>query len=345
VQLKPAQLEDHLANTLASCYLVSGDEPLIVSECADAIRRKAREAGCTERQRISISGKDDWLELGHIAGALSLFAERKLIEILLPSGKPGTEGSRALMEHLESEPTGDVLLVISGRIDKQSQKSKWYTAMDRVGAVIPVWPVSPTELPGWIGQRMRRAGMKADAEAIALLAERVEGNLLAAAQEIEKLRLLHPEQTLSAAQVADTVSDNARYDAFRLVDVALSGDARSALRTLRGLRAEAVQPPVLLWAIAREVRLLTDIKRDMATGGAASSAMNQHGVWRNRQPLVQAALQRLSGRDLAELQALSFEADGTSKGFLLGDAWDVLENLVVLLAQGGAPAKMTERRA
>jgi len=190
---------------------------------------------------------------------------------------------------------------------------------------------------------MRSAGLSANPDAVALLAERLEGNLLAAAQEIEKLRLLHGEQTISAEMVADTVSDNARYDAFRLVDVALSGDARAAVRTLRGLRAESIQPPVLLWAIAREVRLLADVKRDVAGGAAINQALNQRGVWRNRQALVRAAVNRLGGRDLAEMQALSFQADGASKGFLSGEPWSLLERLVVVMAQG-LPAPTTAER-
>jgi DNA polymerase-3 subunit delta len=315
-----------------------------VQECADAVRRAAKEAGCSERQCIVINHKDDWIELGHAAGSLSLFAERKLIEIQLPSGKPATEGSKALLEYLEGG-SDDVLLIVSGRIDKASQKSKWYTGLDRAGVVMQVWPVAAAELPTWLQSRMHAVGLQVDQDAITLLAERLEGNLLAAAQEVEKLKLLHGENPITASMVTDTVSDNARYDAFRLVDVALSGNARGAVRTLRGLKAEAVQPPVLLWALAREVRLLADLKRDITGGIAAVSALNQRGVWRNRQPLVQKALNRLTGRDLAQLQALSFQTDGASKGFLPGIAWDALERLVVIMAQGAPAAKTTARRA
>ena len=344
MQLKPPQLAEHLSQHLAPCYLISGDEPLIVQECADAIRTAARAAGCAERQRITISSKDDWLELGHSAGSLSLFADRKLIEVQLPSGKPGTEGSKAIQEYLAGDQE-DVLLIVSGRIDKQSQKSKWYVALDQAGVVLPVWPISPTELPGWITARMKTAGLTADNDAVTLLAERLEGNLLAASQEIEKLRLLHGEQRITAELVADTVSDNARYDAFRLVDVALSGDSGGAVRTLRGLRAEAIQPPVLLWALSREVRLLADLKREIAGGTSVNAALSQRGVWRNRQGLVRSAMNRLGGRDLAEMQALSFHADGASKGFMQGEPWSLLERLVVVMAQGSLPVSTRERRA
>ena len=337
MQLKPQQLSGQLSKGIARCYLIAGDEPLLVQEAADAIRASARDAGCSERARIHINAKDDWLELGHSAGALSLFADRKLIEIQLPSGKPGAEGSKALLDYLETDGD-DVLLIISGRIDRQSQKSKWFTALDRSGVVVLVWPVSSSELPGWMGARMKALGLSIEPEALALLAERMEGNLLAAAQEIEKLRLLHGDGTIDAAMVAEMVSDNARYDAFRLVDVALSGDRRGALRTLRGLRAESIQPPVLLWALAREIRLLTELKRDMVDGAPASRALNDRGVWRSRQPLVQAGLQRLNLDDLVALQEHSFRADGASKGYLPGAAWDHLESLVTVLSGGSSSA-------
>ena len=262
----------------------------------------------------------------------------------LPSGKPGTEGSKAIQEYLAGDQE-DVLLIVSGRIDKQSQKSKWYVALDQAGVVLPVWPISPAELPGWIAARMKTAGLNAENDAVTLLAERLEGNLLAASQEIEKLKLLHGEQTITAELVADTVSDNARYDAFRLVDVALSGDSRGAVRTLRGLRAEAIQPPVLLWALSREVRLLADLKREIAGGTPVNAALSQRGVWRNRQGLVRSAMNRLGGRDLAEMQALSFHADGASKGFMQGEPWSLLERLVVVMAQGLPPTSTRERRA
>ena len=145
--------------------------------------------------------------------------------------------------------------------------------------------------------------------------------------------------------MTDTVSDNARYDAFRLVDVALSGDSRGAVRTLRGLRAEAIQPPVLLWALSREVRLLADLKREIAGGTPVNAALNQRGVWRNRQALVRSAMNRLGGRDLAEMQALSFHADGASKGFMQGEPWSLLERLVVVMSQGSLPASTRERSA
>ena len=275
MQLKPPQLADHLSQHLASCYLISGDEPLIVQECADAIRAAARAADCSERQRITISGKDDWLELGHSAGSLSLFADRKLIEVQLPSGKPGTEGSKAIQEYLAGDQE-DVLLIVSGRIDKQSQKSKWYVALDQAGVVLPVWPISPAELPGWIAARMKTAGLTADNDAVTLLAERLEGNLLAASQEIEKLRLLHGEQTITAELVADTVSDNARYDAFRLVDVALSGTAGAPCGHCADCGPRRFNPRVVVGPLAGGPAACR-FKAGNCGGTPVNAALNQRG--------------------------------------------------------------------
>ena len=252
------------------------------------------------------------MELGHSAGSLSLFADRKLIEVQLPSGKPGTEGAeryRSIWREIRKMCCSSSAGASTSSPRRANGTSRW------IRRVVPVWPVSPAELPGWIAARMKTAGLTADNDAVTLLAERLEGNLLAASQEIEKLRLLHGDQTITAELVADTVSDNARYDAFRLVDVALSGDGRGAVRTLRGLRAEAIQPPYVVGPLAGgsatcrfEAGSRGRHTRDCGTESA--------GVWRNRQGLVRSAMNRLGGRDLAEMQALSFHADGASKGFM-----------------------------
>ena len=182
MQLRPEQLAQHLKQGPAACYLLSGEEPLLIKECADTIRAASRAAGCLEREVIDIgANSNDWQQLTQSAGALSLFADRKLIELRLPSGKPGTEGSKALQEYLALN-SDDILLIVAGKIDKQSQRSKWYTGLDNAGVVIQVWPVRASELPRWLAQRMSAAGLQVQPEALSLLAERVEGNLLAAVQ-------------------------------------------------------------------------------------------------------------------------------------------------------------------
>lgn len=343
MQVAPDQLGTHLKGQLARCYLVCGEETLILQESADAIRAAARAAGCSERERIEIGGTGDWQQLLQSAGAMSLFAERKLIELILPSGKPGTEGSKAIQEYLGFD-SEDVLLIISGKIDKQSQRAKWYTALDKAGAVVTAWPIKPNQLPRWLGQRLAAAGLKADPDALGMLAERVEGNLLAAVQEIEKLKLLADGATITTDTVVASVSDNARYNVFGLVDVALAGDARGALRTLRGLRAEASQPPVVLWALFRDLKLLAQLDEDRRGGSSLQQAMNQRGVWRSRMNTVQAASQRHTRKTLDHLQSLLFNTDCSIKGLGRDNPWDLLEQAVVLLAQGPQSDASAPRR-
>ncbi len=334
MQIKPEQLGQQLKqHSVQRCYLVSGEEILIVQECADAIRAAARAAGCAEREVIEISKAGDWQALLQSGGALSLFADHKLIEVRLPSGKPGAEGSKAIAEYLAME-TDDILLIVAGKIDRQSQKSKWYTALDKAGAVITVWPISANELPRWLMQRLKAAGLQADQDAVQILAERVEGNLLAAVQEVEKLKLLITGTQVTAQAVIDAVIANARYNTFGLVDTALAGDAQGALRTLRGLQAESTQPPVVLWTLVRDIKLLATLAEDQRQGVPISQAMNQRGVWKNRTGLIQRALQRHTRSSLDRLQSLAYAVDGSVKGFADGDPWDHLESIVAELALG-----------
>ena len=333
MSIKPEQLAQSLSGELKRCYLVFGDETLIVEECADTIRAAARSAGCTEREIIDIAGAGDWQQLLQSAGSLSLFADRKLIEIRLPSGKPGTEGSKALQEYLSLD-TEDVLLIIAGKVDKQSQRAKWFTRIDQDGLAVQIWPIGRRELPGFLQQRLQSAGLRADRDAVQLLAERVEGNLLAAVQEVDKLKLLTTSEHVTVDTVLDSVLANARYSTFGLADTALSGDAVAALRTLRGLEAESTQPPAVLWPLNRDIALLAALNDDCARGQALSRAMHQRGVWRSRMALVQGAAERQNATGIARLQKLAFQADATVKGFEKGNPWDILDQLVVLLAQG-----------
>ena len=333
--VKPDQLAQQLNRELRRCYLIFGEETLIVEECADAVRAAARSGGCSEREIIEVGGTGDWQQLLQSAGALSLFADRKLIEIRLPSGKPGTEGSKAIQEYLAID-SEDVLLIISGKVDKSSQRAKWFTRLDREGVVVPVWPVGRRDLPGFLLQRLKAAGLTADREAVQLLADRVEGNLLAAAQEVDKLKLLAKSDRITVETVMESVLANARYSPFGLADAALAGDARAAIRTLRGLQAESTQPPVILWALTRDITLLDQLSADCARGDSLSHAMNNRGVWRNRTALVQGAFKRQDPNSISRLQHLAFRTDSTIKGYEKGSPWDLLDQLVVLLTLGPA---------
>jgi DNA polymerase-3 subunit delta len=333
LKLYPEKLAGHLQKQLLPVYLVSGDEPLLVQECGDMIRASARAAGCNEREVYDAGAKFDWNELLGGASAMSLFAERKLTELRLPSGKPGAEGSKALCEYLEMAGGDDVLLIIAGKIDRQSTNSKWYKALDKAGAVIQLWPVSPQELPRWLGQRIRAAGLRIDNEALQLLAERVEGNLLAAVQEVEKLKLLANDDHITVDTITQGVLDNARYNLFGMVDSALAGDAAGSLRMLRGLRGEGSEASVVLWALAREIRALADMRSDCDRGQSVQQVLAARRVWKNRIPLVQGALQRHNRASLAALVERAAATDGSIKGFADGNPWDNLESLVTGLCR------------
>lgn len=329
MQLRAENLASHLAQQVLPLYLVSGEETLLVQECCDQIRAHARAAGASERQILDADARDfDWSELLQGASEMSLFAERKLIELRIPSGKPGAEGSKALNAYLELSGGDDFLLIVAGKIDKQSQNSKWFKALDGAGAIIQVWPVRSHELPRWMEQRLAAAGLQIEREALQLLCERVEGNLLAAVQEVEKLKLLATDARVSVDTVTAAVSDNARYNVFGLADVALQGDAVASLRMLQGLRGEGTEPAAVLWALARELRTLYAAQLDCEQGQNMQRVLGAHNVWKSRLPLMQAALKRLDSAALANLLDQAVAVDGSIKGYARGRPWDQLERLV-----------------
>ena len=334
MRLYPEKLADHLQQKLLPVYLVSGDEPLLLQECCDQIRQKARAENCNEREIIEGGASNfNWQDILHSASNMSLFADRKLIELRLPSGKPGAEGSKALCEYLDIASGDDVLLIVSGKIDKQSTNSKWYKALDKAGVTVQVWPVDAKNLPRWLQQRVRNAGMSIDDDALRLLCERMEGNLLAAVQEVEKLKLLAADSKITMQTVTEAVSDNARYNLFDMADNALKGNASVSLRMLHGLRAEGTEPPVVLWALVREIRTLYEAQLDCDSGQSAQQALSSRRVWQNRMPLMQAALTRHDTHSLSLLLEQAARADGSIKGFADGKPWDNLSRLVITLCR------------
>jgi len=306
----------------------------LVQECCDQIRHKARELGCREREIIDGGVSSfNWEDLLHSAASMSLFADRRLIELRLPSGKPGAEGSSALCEYLHIASGDDVLLMVSGKIDKQSTNSKWYKALDKAGATVQVWPVDTKNLPRWLQQRLRNAGMSIDNDALQLLCDRVEGNLLAAVQEVEKLQLLATDARITLQTITAAVSDNARYNLFDMTDKALQSDASASLRMLHGLRAEGSEPPVVLWNLAREIRTLYEVQLDCDQGQSVQQALVARRVWPSRMPFMQAALARHDTLSLALLLEQAALVDGSIKGFADGKPWDNLERLVLGLCR------------
>ncbi len=345
MRLKPEQLGDHLQRQLLPLYLVSGDELLLVQEACDAIRARCREQGCEEREILTVEGKYNWDNLLQSSAELSLFATRKLIELRIPNGKPGTAGSKALLQYLQSPNPNNVLLIVAGKVERQSTNSKWFKALDQAGVVVQVWPVGARQMPGWIQARLRQRGLHIDADALQILSERVEGNLLAAAQEVEKLALFADSKTINCDVVRGAVADNARYNLFAMVDQALAGDAAAALRMLQGLRAEGEQPPLVLWAISRELRLLYRCRDALDRGQPQLRVLRDQRVWEQRQPIVAAALQRHPLAGLAELIQRAAAADravkgmspSTTNGAADDNAWHLLTDLLLALARESVP--------
>jgi DNA polymerase-3 subunit delta len=332
-KLRPEQLGAALSKNIAPIYLVSGDEPLLIQEACDTIRRAARSAGFSERELYHCDTGFDWGQVLTAANSLSLFAEKKIIELRLPTGKPGDKGGKILQEYAQSPALDNLLLIITEKLDGATQKSKWFKAIEDAGVHIQVWPIGVAQLPRWIGQRLQQAGLQADSSAIDLLASRIEGNLLAAAQEIEKLKLLSTDNNIISYEfMASAVADSARYDVFGLVDKALHGDARAAVKTLHGLKTEGTEPINILWALTRDIRSLVQISLAVAQGKPFEMAARQAGIWDKRQPLIQTALRRLKPAHIQQLLRKANGIDKAIKGMRNAEPWDELLDLILNLA-------------
>lgn len=333
MQIKPEQLKAHLAKNLAPLYFVTGDDPLLVQESSDAIRAAARKAGCSEREVHHVEGHFDWQGFLQAGDALSLFADRKLIELRIPSGKPGDAGSKALQSYCERPNPDNVLLIESGKLEGAAKNSKWYKALDSAGAIVTIWPIELNQLPGWAMRRMQERGLQPTQEAVALLVERVEGNLLACAQEIEKLLLLFGPGPISLEQIISSVADSSRFDIYKLVDGALQGDAARTSRIIHGLKGEGIEPMLVLWALTREIRAMAQMAFLIKQGSSPDQAMGKHFVWDKRKPLVRTGLQRHKLGSWHAMLRRCGEIDAMIKGGRVGNVWDEL--LEVSLYFGG----------
>ncbi len=332
MKIQANQLSSHLKKSLAPCYLVTGDEHLLVGEALDAIREVARERGFGTRELHIATTGFDWLQLVASTSNLSLFAEQRIIELRLPTGKPGRAGGQAIIDLVEQAGPELLFIVTAPKLDKGSAASKWAKSIDRKGVSLPIWPVGVRELPGWIASRMRATGLQPDAEAVTLVADRVEGNLLAAGQEIEKLRLLLGAGPVSVEDVGNAVANSSRYDVYKLADAALAGDARRAVKILGGLRAEGVEPVIVVWALTRELRTLAKLDDVIRQGGDLGGAMQKSGVWRNRQGLVRSCVGRHQHGDFHKMLKVTGRAGAAAKGQRAGDPWQIAADVVVNLS-------------
>jgi DNA polymerase III subunit delta len=319
MQLRQDALEPHLAKGLAGIYTVYGDEPLLAQEACDRIRAAARAAGHTERSVYSVERGFDWSVLLGASQAMSLFGDRQLIELRIPTGKPGKEGAEAL-KLLAGTPNPDVLLIVTlPRLDAATQKSAWFAALESGGVALRIDPVERAQLPGWIGQRLAQQGQRVAAgedgrRALQFVAERVEGNLLAAHQEIQKLGLLYPAGTLGLEQVQDAVLNVARYDVFKLNEAMLAGDTARLARMIDGLKGEGEAHVLVLWAVVEEIRTLLKVKRGVAAGKPLAVLARENRVWGPRERLLGTALGRVSEAALERALALAAQLDRQMKG-------------------------------
>ena len=349
MQVRLDALPAHLAKRLAPLYVVHGDEHLLAIESADRIRAAARQAGYVERDVLQVDRWFKWNRLVESGQSLSLFGDRKLIELRIPGGKPGKEGSAALQAYAKTLSgelrDGDTItLVTLPRLDRDAKNSAWFGALDAVGATVEAPLVERAKLPAWIAARLAAQGQTAEAEALAFLADRVEGNLLAAHQEVQKLSLLSPAGTLSFDDIREAVLDVARYDVFKLGEALLAGDAVRVARMVDGLRGEGESPVLVHWAITEEVRALLRAKIGVAAGQPLSALMRQLRVWGARERLFEPAVRRLPLPALRRAIARCAEIDRIVKGLRsvgprpMGDAWTELSRLGVALAGDGTHA-------
>lgn len=329
MRLRLEQLEANLKQGLQAVYLISGDEPLLVQEACDAIRQQAKSKGYDERQILSVDRQFDWQRLQDEANALSLFAERRLTELRLPNGKPGTQGSKALVEYCQHPPEDVILLIEAGKIDASGMKSKWVNTIDSCGVVVQIWPVSLQEMPRWLERRARAIKLNLSRDAVLALTDRLEGNLLAAQQELQKLKLLHGDQSIVVEDVLASVGDSAKYDIFDLTDACLAGQAKQACKILHHMQLEGSEPTLLLWALSKEIRLLQHLKVAQRQGNSLQQLFKQQRIIKKRQTGLQAAEQRLSYGALQNLLSTCKRVDDCIKGAVKESPWHGLEQVVL----------------
>jgi len=332
MRIKPEQLSAALQKGLMPVYFITGDEPLQLGEMADAVRKAAKTSGFENREIISAETGFEWNQLAFSADSLSIFADKKIIDLRLSSGTPGTEGAKALISYCERLPEDTLLLITAGKMASSALKTRWFEVLDKVGVVIQVWPLEGQDLIRWLQQRMQQRGLNAATDGLRILASRIEGNLLAAAQEIEKLYVLYGTGNLSNQQILDVVADSSRYDVFKLIESVLSSSVNRIFKVLSGLRAEGIAAPVVLWALTREARTLIKIKLALSQGQNRETVFKNNQIWDKRKQLVSNALNRLSDHDLNSILVLSAKADRQIKGQQQGDAWETLLAICLMFA-------------
>lgn len=338
MQVRPAQLAAHLAKGLAPLYVVHGDEPLLAIEAGDEVRAAARAAGYEDREVLVAETGFKWDALAAANRNLGLFGSRRLIDLRLPGGKPGVEGARVLEDCANHPGVDAIMLVTLPRLDRAATNSAWFSALERAGITVPVYPLERDELPRWIAARLARQKQRASADTLQFLADTTEGNLLAAQQEVEKLGLLLPEGELDPAAVEQAVADVARFDVFQLSEAWLAGDAARACRILASLEAAGEGLPLLLWQLAEDVHALAAVLAAGTGGMPLDAAVRSARVWGKRQAAMERAAQRIAPAAIPRLLIRLARLDGLAKGIGRGNAWDELREVALMLAGKPLPA-------
>jgi DNA polymerase-3 subunit delta len=336
MQLRPEALDGHLAKGLAPLYVITSDEHLLALEAADKIRRAARAQGYSERDVLTVERSFKWGELLASNQAMSLFGDRKLIELRIPGGKPGKDGSAALQNYAKDLNPDNLTLITLPKLDWQTAKAAWVGSLQQTAVYIEIPNVERPALPAWIGMRLASQQQSADRQSLDFIADRVEGNLLAAHQEIQKLGLLYEPGKLSFEQVQDAVLNVARYDVFKLSEAMLAGDPARLVRMLEGLKGEGEALPLVLWAVSEEIRTLLKLKSGMAQGRPLGALLKEYRIWGPRERMMEPALRRVSLQTLEAAMQEAAQVDRMVKGLrakqFAGDAWDAMLQLALRVA-------------
>ena len=330
MNVRPDQLASVVAKASYPVYMVSGDEPLQQMESLDLIRSYLRDNDFSEREILDVDAQFDWQRLIDEAANMSLFATRRIVELRLPSAKPGRQGSQVLKDYLSRPPEDTVLIINAGKIDGNSKKSAWYKAVEQNGMIVQCWPVAADKLSSWLQLRFRARDMDADNEVLAYISQHVEGNLLAADQEIEKLYMLLGPGKISYADVAEAVTSQSRYSVFELVDMLLVGNTKRVIKIISGLKAEGVVPVVVNWALAKDIRLLAQASQEPSS---ADFMLKRSGVWQSRIAMFKACMSRHTKRSFELMLKRCSYIDAVSKGMIDSNVWDDIESLCVRLAE------------
>ena len=337
MQLRFDALDGHLAKTLAPLYVITSDEHLLALEAADKIRRTAKAQGFFEREILSVERSFKWGALLAANQSQSLFGDKKLIDLRIPTGKPGKDGGQALQDYVSNLSPDNLTLITLPKLDWATQKAAWVTSLQQAAVYIDIPLVERNQLPNWINQRLAMQQQSADRQSLDFIADRVEGNLLAAHQEIQKLALLHPAGKLSFEQIHDAVLNVARYDVFKLNEAMLSGDVARLSRMLNGLKGEGEALPLVLWAMAEEIRTLLKLKSGMSQGRPLSALLKEYRIWGPREKLMEPALRRVSLPTLQTALQEASQVDKMVKGLrakaFAGDAWDAILQLGLRVAR------------